>query len=187
MPPKAITWAQDDPFTGGLCLVARAPKSNDILLEPAAPGRAPDTGPALMEQALAGLHGQVIQATSDEAPGLLAYVAPHLGAHHSPDLCHVPPALVKAVAGPMAAKQRAAAKAATEAQERFEPGQRHVQGVGDAPQTRGPGRPPQAAASLAHLAQDVHAPRLEHQRLSAQREQVALSLRSIGQVYPVVD
>jgi hypothetical protein len=187
MPPKAITLAKDETFTGGLCLVAIEPKSNYILLEQAAPGRDQDTWHALMEQALAGLNCQVIQSTSDEAPGLLAYVAHHLGAHHSPDLFHVQHELVKAVSGPMAAKQRAAAKAATEAQERFEQGQRHVQGVGDAPQKRGPGRPPKAAASLEHLAQAVQATRLEHQRLSAQREQVAQSIRTIGQVYHVVD
>jgi uncharacterized protein DUF6399/Psq-like protein len=187
MPPKAITLAKDETFTGGLCLVAIEPKSNYILLEQAAPGRDQDTWHALMEQALAGLNCQVIQSTSDEAPGLLAYVAHHLGAHHSPDLFHVQHELVKAVSGPMAAKQRAAAKAATEAQERFEQGQRHVQGVGDAPQKRGPGRPPKAAASLAQLAQEVQATRLEHQRLSAQREQVAQSIRTIGQVYHVVD
>ena len=187
MPPKAITLAKDETFTGGLCLVAIEPKSNYILLEQAAPGRDQDTWHALMEQALAGLNCQVIQSTSDEAPGLLAYVAHHLGAHHSPDLFHGQHELVKAVSGPIAAKQRAAAKAATEAQERFEQGQRHVQGVGGAPQKRGPGRPPKAAASLEHLAQEVQATRLEHQRLSAQREQVAQSIRTIGQVYPVVD
>jgi hypothetical protein len=187
MPPKAITLAKDETFTGGLCLVAIEPKSNYILLEQAAPGRDQDTWHALMEQALAGLNCQVIQSTSDEAPGLLAYVAHHLGAHHSPDLFHVQHELVKAVSGPMAAQQRAAAKAATEAQERFEQGQRHVQGVGDAPQKRGPGRPPKAAASLEQLAQEVQATRLEHQRLSAQREQVAQSIRTIGQVYHVVD
>jgi hypothetical protein len=187
MPPKAITLAKDETFTGGLCLVAIEPKSNYILLEQAAPGRDQDTWHALMEQALAGLNCQVIQSTSDEAPGLLAYVAHHLGAHHSPDLFHVQHELVKAVSGPMAAKQRAAAKAATEAQERFEQGQRHVQGVGGTPQKRGPGRPPKAAASLEHLAQAVQATHLEHQRLSAQREQVAQSIRTIGQVYHVVD
>lgn len=187
MPPKAITLAKDETFTGGLCLVAIEPKSNDILLEQAAPGRDQDTWHALMEQALAGLNCQGIPSTSDEAPGLLAYVAHHLGAPHSPDLFHVQHELVKAVSGPMAAKQRAAAKAATEAQERFEQGQRHVQGVGDAPQKRGPGRPPKAAASLEQLAQEVQATRLEHQRLSAQREQGAQSIRTIGQVYHVVD
>ena len=53
-----------------------------------------------MEQALAGLNCQVIQSTSDEAPGLLAYVEHHLGAHHSPDLFHVQHELSKAVSAP---------------------------------------------------------------------------------------
>ena len=44
---------------------------------------------AHMEQALADRNGRVIQSTSDEAPGLLAYVEHPLGAHHSPNLFHV--------------------------------------------------------------------------------------------------
>jgi hypothetical protein len=95
-----------------------------------------------MEQALAGLNWQGIQSTSDEAPGLLASVEPHLGAHHSPDLFHGQHALGKAVAGPIAPQQRAAAPAATKAQERLEHGHGQLQGAGDAPAQRGPGRPP---------------------------------------------
>ena len=187
MPTKAITVAKDETFTGGLCLVAMEPKSNYILLEQAAQGRDQDTWHALMEQALAGLHCQVIQSTSDEAPGLLAYVEHHLGAHHSPDLFHVQHELVKAVSGPMATKQRAAAKAATEAQERREQGQGQLQGAGDAPEKRGPGRPPKATASLEQLAQAAQATRQECERISAQREQVAQSIRRIGQAYHFVD
>jgi hypothetical protein len=187
MPTKAITLAKDETFTGGLCLIAIEPKSNFIVLEHAAQGRDHDTWHALMEQALAGLNCQVIQATSDEAPGLLAYVAHHLGAHHSPDLFHVQHELVKAVSGPVATKHRAAAKAASEAQERIEHRQAHLQGAGNAPHKRGPGRPPRAAASLEQLVQAAQAARQEFERLSAQREQVAQSIRMIGQVYHVVD
>jgi len=89
MPAKDITVAKDETFTGGLCLVAMEPKSNYILLEQAAHARDQDTWQALMEQALTGLNCHIIQSTSDEAPALLAYVAHHLGAHHSPDLFHV--------------------------------------------------------------------------------------------------
>jgi hypothetical protein len=187
MPTKAITVAKDETFTGGLCLVAMEPKSNYIILEQAAQGRDQDTWHALMEQALSGLHCQVIQSTSDEAPGLLAYVEHHLGAHHSPDVFHVQHELVKAVSGPMATKQRAAAKAATEAQERREQGQGQLQGAGDAPEKRGPGRPPKATASLEQLAQEAQATRQEFERISAQREQVAQSIRRIGQAYHFVD
>ena len=66
---------------------------------------------AHMEQALADRNGRVIQSASDEAPGLLAYVEHHLGAHHSPDLFHVQHELSQAVSVPLATKQRAAAKA----------------------------------------------------------------------------
>jgi hypothetical protein len=68
MPAKDLTVAQDEPCTGGLCLVAMAPKSNDMLLEQATPAR--DHGPwhALREQALSGLNGHIRQSTSDEAP-----------------------------------------------------------------------------------------------------------------------
>jgi Family of unknown function (DUF6399) len=187
MPAKAITLAQDETFTGGLCLVAAEPKSNYIVLEQTAQGRDQETWHTLMEQALAGLNCQVIQSTSDEAPGLLAYVEHHLGVHHSPDVFHVQHELVKAVSGPMATKQRAAAKAAIEAHERFEQAQGQLQEAGDAPPQRGPGRPPQATASLEQLAQDAQAARQELERLSAQREQVAQSIRHLGQAYHLVD
>jgi hypothetical protein len=140
-----------------------------------------------MEKALSGLNCQVMQSTSDEAPGLLAYVAHHLGAHHTPDVFHVQHELVKAVSGPMATKQRAAAKAAREAQERLEQSQGHLQGAGDTPPKRGPGRPPQAAASREQLEQDAQAARQAFERLSAQREQVAQRIRTIGQAYHFVD
>src|SRR6266496_4095947 len=187
MPAKDIPLAKDATFTGGLGLVAAEPKSHSIVLEQAAQGRDHDTWNTLMEKALAGLNCQVMQSTSDEAPGLLAYVAHHLGAHHSPDVFPGQHELVKAVSGPMATKQRAAAKAATEAHERLEQGQGQPQGVGDAPHKRGPGRPPKAAASLEPRAQEAQAARLEHQRLSAQREQVAQSIRTIGQASHCVD
>src|SRR6266446_6496504 len=96
MPAKDITLAKDETFTGGLCLVAADPKSNYIVLEQAAHARDQDTWHTLLEKALAGLNCQVIQSTSDEAPGLLAYVEHHLGAHHSPALFHGQPELVKA-------------------------------------------------------------------------------------------
>jgi hypothetical protein len=89
---------QDETFTGGLCLVGIEPVSNYILLEQAAATRDHDTWHALMAQALAGLNCHVIQSTSDEAPGLLAYVEQHLRAHHSPDLFHVQQELSTAVA-----------------------------------------------------------------------------------------
>jgi hypothetical protein len=145
------------------------------------------TWQTLMEQALSGLNCQGIQSTSDEAPGLLAYVEHHLGAHHSPDVFHVQHELVKAVSGPLATKQRAAAKAASEAQERLEHVQAQRQGAGAAPEKRPPGRPPKIPISQEQLAQDAQVASQEFERLSAQREQVAQSIRAIGQAYHFVD
>src|SRR5215813_12799596 len=187
MPTKAITVAKDETFTGGLCLVAMEPKSNYILLEQAAHGRDQDTWHALMEQALSGLNCQVIQSTSDEAPGLLAYVEHHLGVHHSPDVFHVQHELSKAVTAPMAAKQRAAAKATTKAEEMLTRMQAQLHSTNTAPAKRGPGRPPQVAASLEQAACAVEAARHEHQRLMGQRETVRQSIRAIGQAYHFVD
>lgn len=187
MPAKAITVAQDETFTGGLCLVAMDPDSNYILLEQAAQGRDQDTWHTFMEQALSGLNCEIIQSTSDEAPGLLAYVAHHLGAHHSPDLFHVQHELVKAVSGPMATKQRAAGKAATEAQQRLEQVQEHLRGVGDKAEEQGLGCSPKESASLEQAEREVQVARAELERISTQREQVAQSIRTIGQAYHFVD
>ena len=87
----------------------------------------------------------------------LAYVEPHLGAHHSPDVFHGQHELVKAVCGPMATKQRAAAKAASKAQERLAQEQEELLETEAAPTQRGAGHPSQAAASLEQLQQDAPA------------------------------
>src|SRR5437016_14329812 len=125
-----------------------------------------------MEDALAPLKCHVIQSTSDEAPGLLAYVDHHLGAHHPPDVFHVQHELRKAVSAPMATKQRATAKAVAKAEETRTRVQEQRHHTHDEPAKRGPGRPPKVASCLEQIAQDVEAARQEHQRLSEQREQV---------------
>jgi Family of unknown function (DUF6399) len=187
MPAKDITVAQDETFTGGLCLIGIEAGSHSMLLEQAAQARDHDTWHTLMEQALVGLNWQVIQSTSDEAPGLLAYVEHPLGAHHSPDLFQVQHALSKAVSGPMAPKPRAAAKAVAKAAERLKPAHEYLDMAHDVRAQRGPGRPPKGVASLEQVTQAVEAARHEHQRLSAPREQVTQSLRALGHAYHFVD
>jgi Family of unknown function (DUF6399) len=187
MPAKTIPITQEETFTGGLCLVAMDPDSNYLLLEQAAPGRDQDTWNAVMEQALSGLNCHILQSTSDEAPGLLAYVAHHLGAHHSPDLFHVQQELVKAASGPMATKQRAASKAMAEAQARLEQGQGHRQEAGDEPRPQGPARAPKDTVTLEQAQRDAQVASQEFERISAQREQVTQSIRAIGQAYHFVD
>lgn len=188
MPRKVISLTQDETFTGGLCLVGIEPVSNYILLEQVAAARDQDTWNALMEPALAGLNCKVIQSTSDEAPGLLAYVAHHLGAHHSPDVFHVQHELSKAVSAPMAAKERAAHKTVAKAEETLKRVHEHLDdATHDEPEQRGLGRPPKASACLEQVEQEVEAARQEHQRLAEQREQVTQSIRTIGHTYHFVD
>ena len=187
MPPKDITLTQDETFTGGLCLVGIEPVSNYIVLEQAAQARDQDTWQDLMEQALSGLNCRVMQSTSDEAPGLLAYVEHHLGAHHSPDLFHVQHELSKAVSASMAVKQRAAAKAVTQAEETLKRVHAALDHANGEPAKRGPGRPPKGAPCLAQVTQAVEAARQEHQRLAGQRETVTQSIRAIGHAYHFVD
>jgi hypothetical protein len=183
MPFKDITLTQDETFTGGLCLVGIEPVSNYIVLEQATQARDHDTWQTHMEQALAGLNCRVIQSTSDEAPGLLAYVEQHLGAHHSPDLFHVQQELSKAVAAPLAVKQRAAAQAVVQAEETLQQGHAYCAHGNSTP----PGRPPKAAACLEQVAQEVDTARQEYQRLSGQRETLAQSIRAMGHAYHFVD
>ena len=158
-----------------------------MILEQLALARDHTTWHALMAPALAALHCRVMPSTSDEAPGLLAYGAPHLGAHHSPDIFHGQHELVQAVSGPLATKQRAAIQAATAAQQRLDQAQGPLQGAGDEPQPQGPAHDPTQAARLEQAEREAPAARQELERLSAQREQGAQSLHAIGHAYHLVD
>jgi hypothetical protein len=187
MPQKDVTVTQDETFTGGLCLITMDPESNFIMLEQLAQARDQATWNEWMAPALAQLNCRVIQSTSDEAPGLLAYVEHYLEAHHSPDLFHVQHELVKAVSGPMATKERAAHKAVTEAQGQLDRLQSDPPGPDDEPEKRRPGRPPKGPVSLEQAEQALDAARREHERLAQQREQVKASIRGMGHDYHFVD
>ncbi len=187
MPRKDITVTQDETFTGGLCLVTIDPDSNFIILERLAQARDQASWNELMAPALSQLNCRVIQSTSDEAPGLLAYVEHYLEAHHSPDLFHVQHEVSKAVCAPMATKERAADRAVTEAMEQLERVQTYPQSTGDEPEKRGPGRPPKAPVSLEQAEQALEVASREYERLTQQREQVSKSIRGIGHDYHFVD
>jgi hypothetical protein len=187
MPEKDITVTQDETFTGGLCLITMDPDSNFIMLEQRAEARDQTSWNEYMEPALAQFNCQVIQSTSDEASGLLAYVEHYLEAHHSPDLFHVQHELVKAVSGPMAAKERAALKAVSDATEKLERLQSQPTSTGEAPEKRRPGRPPKRPVSLEQAEQALDAAKLERERLAGQREQVQQNIRGIGHDYHFVD
>jgi Family of unknown function (DUF6399) len=187
MPPKDLTVTQDETFTGGLCLITMDPESNFIILEQLAQARDHTTWNDLMAPALAQLNCRVIQSTSDEAPGLLAYVEHYLEAHHSPDLFHVQHELVKAVTGPMATKERAAHKAVSEATAQLEWLQSDPHSAADEFAKRRTGRAPQDPMSLEQAEHALAAARREHARLAEQRAQVKASIRGIGQAYHFVD
>ena len=187
MPHKDLTVTQDETFTGGLCLITMDPDSNFIILEQPAQARDQTRWNEYMEPALAQFNCRVIQSTSDEASGLLAYVEHYLEAHHSPDLFHVQHELVKAVCGPMATKERAALKAVSEATEQFERLQSAPPSAGDEPEKRHPSCPPQVPTSLEQAEHALAAARCEHAHFAQQREQVKASLRSIGHDYHFVD
>jgi hypothetical protein len=187
MPRQAITVTQDETFTGGLCLVATEPMSNFMIVEHLAQSRDQDAWNARMAPALAQLTCEVMQSTSDDAPGLLASVEHHLGAHHSPDLFHVQHARSKAVCAPLATKERAADKARTEASEQLDQGQSRLESTDEQPTKRGPGRPPKAPMRLEHAQQALETARRAYERLAQQREQVTQSLQAIGQSDPFVD
>jgi hypothetical protein len=187
MPRKAITVTQDETFTGGLCLVASEPVSNFIILEQLAQARDQGTWNDLMAPALAPLNCEIIQSTSDEAPGILAYVEHQLGAHHSPDLFHVQHELSKAVSAPLATKERAADKALGDAKEQLEQAQARLENTGDQPKKRGQGRPPKAPMSPEQALQRLEAASREHERLAQQRQQVKQSIEAMAQAYHFVD
>jgi hypothetical protein len=187
MPRKDLTVTQDETFTGGLCLITMDPESNFLIVEQLAQARDQVSWHACMAPALAQLNCRVIQSTSDEAPGLLAYVEHYLEAHHSPDLFHVQHELVKAVSGPLATKERAAHKALTEAKEQRERLQSDPQSAGHETAKRAPGRRPQAPVSLEQAEHALAAASREHARLAEQRAQVKAHIRGIGHNYHFVD
>lgn len=187
MPPKDLSVTQDETFTGGLCLITMEPESNFIILEQLAQARDQVSWNDAMASALAKFNCRVIQSTSDEASGLLAYVEHYLEAHHSPDLFHVQHELVKAVSGPMATKERAAHKAMSEAQEQLERLLTQPKSTNEEPPKRGPGRPPKAPMSLEQAEQALEAATQEHARLAQQRTRVQQSIRGIGHDYHFVD
>src|SRR5215510_6960341 len=187
MPHKDLTVTQDETFTGGLCLITMDPESNFIIVEQLAQARDHVSWHALMTPALAQLNCRVIQSTSDEAPGLLSYVAHYLEAHHSPDLFHVQHELVKAVSGPRATKERATHQTVIEAQEQLDRLQTHPISTTDESDKRGPGRPPKAPMSLQQARHVLEAATQEHARLAQQRAKVQQSIRGIGHDYHFVD
>ena len=180
MPRKDLTVPQDATMTGGLCLVTMAPESNGMLVAQLAQTRDHVMGHALRAPARAQRNCRGLQSTRDAAPGLVPSVEPSLEAPPSPDWFQVQHALLKAVSGPIATQERAAAKAVTDAREQIERRQTGPPSAGDEPAQRQPGRPPKAPVRLEQAEQALEAASREHERLAQHRAQVTASLRGIG-------
>jgi hypothetical protein len=180
MPQKDLSVTQDETFTGGLCLITMDLESNFIILEQLADARDHVSWNDAMAPALARFNCRVIQSTSDEASGLLAYVEHSLEAHHSPDLFHVQHELVKAVSGPIATKERAAHKALTAATKALQRLQHKAQGTAGEPEERKPSAPLTDDVSLQQAEHALEAARHEPERLAQQRAQVKASIKGIG-------
>ncbi len=180
MPHKDLPGTQDETWTGGLCLITMDPESHCIFLAQLAQARAQVSWKAWLAPTLAQLHGRVIQATSDEAPGLLADVEHDLEAHHSPALFPVQPEWVKAVSGPRATKERAAQQAVTEATTQLERLHSDTKSASAEPEKRCPGRPPKDPMSMEHAEQALAAARRAHACLAGQRAPVQARIRGIG-------
>ena len=67
-------------------LVAIEPVSDFILVETHSPDRSADSWTSVINQRLEQMPVHVIQATSDEAKGIIHHVQKDLKAHHSQDL-----------------------------------------------------------------------------------------------------
>jgi hypothetical protein len=185
-PRKDLTGPQDATFPGGRCRMTMAPDSHCIIVEPLAQAREPGLWNALLAPARAQLPCQGMPSTSEAAPGLRAYGAHYREAPHAPALGHVQPERSQAVSAPMAPKERAAHKVGGEAREPLEQAHAPPQSAGDAPDKRGPSRPPKAPVSLEQAAQGLAAARRAHARRTLPREPVPQSLRGIRHAYQVV-
>jgi hypothetical protein len=111
MPQKDVTLAEDETFKLGLCLVAIEPVSDFILAETYSSDRSADSWTNTINKRLEQMPVRVIQATSDEAKGIVHHVQKDLKAHHSPDLFHILQELVKATSLALSSKQKQAHEA----------------------------------------------------------------------------
>jgi hypothetical protein len=187
MPDKEITVCQDETFTGGLCLVAIEPESGFILLEKKAENRTCETWTAHMSEAMRGMKAKIIQSTSDEGKGLLAYAEHTLGVAHSPDIFHVQHELCKAVAAPVALKIRRTERAIQSANEDLNAlnleKEKYLKNIAD----RGPGRPKDFAQHLAAAHAQLNLETKELERLQAVQEDMRANTRGLGEDYHFLD
>jgi hypothetical protein len=182
MPKKEITVAQDETFTGGLCLVAIEPVSNFILLEKESEKRDCHSWDLNMKEALKDLPVKIVQSTSDEGTGILSYVKKNLGAHHSPDIFHIQQSLSRAVSAGISSKLRSAEKVEEEAldslnmiKEKF---QQQSEGI-----NQGPGRPIDYEKNIRILKSILLEKIEEKERINEIQKELRNKVKGIGDFY----
>lgn len=187
MPEKEITVCQDETFTGGLCLVAIEPESGFILLEKEAENRTCETWTVQMSQAMQGMKATIIQSTSDEGKGLLAYAEHTLGVAHSPDIFHVQHEVCKAVAAPVALKIRKSERAIQAATEDLSDLNREKEDYLKNIANRGPGRPKDFTQHMIAAQAQLDLETRELERLKALQEDMRTNTRGLGEDYHFLD
>lgn len=185
MAPKSITGCLDETFHPDICLVAMEPVSGFVLLEKYSDKRDAAHWDTAVTDALRGLPVEMVQATSDEARGIIHMVTESLEAHHSPDVFHVQHEVTKATSAPLAAAVRAKLGAVQEASERVS-ACREAQRV-YAEQRRGPGRPPDLDGALAKATDAQHDAGAALADAMANQEQMREVNRGISQAYHPFD
>lgn len=147
MAPKKITLALDETFHPKICLVGIEPVSGFILAEEYAATRDQLQWAMTLGAAKDGLNVEIVQATSDEARGIVSLVEQEMG-HHSPDVFHVQREICKGTAAPLAAAVRRADAALSAAREEHATIvlEKDVYWGG----ARGAGRPPAFDDRIAH-------------------------------------
>ena len=187
MPEKDITVAQDETFTSGLTLVAIEPESGYILLEEPASSRDAESWKAAMDKACAGFNCRIIQSTSDEAKGLIAYAESLLGVQHSPDLFHVQQELSRGVSPPLSAKLRAAERQVEGANASLAEAEQAARDYLKNIEERGPGRPPDLKKAIEEAKHLVRASETEVEKLKALKDKVTENIKGLGNDYHPVD
>ena len=187
MPEKDITVAQDETFTGGLTLVAIEPESGFILLEESSRSRDAAAWGEAMGKSTDDLKVNIVQSTSDEGKGLVAYAANLLGAHHSPDLFHVQQELSRGMISPLAAKIRAAERSYASAQEELKATELAAEKYQQNVSSRGVGRPPDWTARINAAALEVAEAEVDIKRLQDVQKQVREDIQGLSDDYHLAD
>jgi hypothetical protein len=117
----------------------------------------------------------------------VAYAENLLGAHHSPDLFHVQQELSRGVSPPLAAKIRAAERAAEDTQAAVVATEAAAKEYLETIAERGPGRPPDWTARIEEATLAAADAQREVDRLRAVRDGVREDIKGVGADYHLAD